>query len=254
MNLEHDVERRDGVTFVTASVHNPAPVIRHARLENRLGGTVLPPRKNGVPKRGWDETGVTITVPAGKTIGIGYACSSPPEDPAVEIESTGRGPAPEDDTESRARRSLGTFRPPRMAVTEPETTGAGESVAESRNDPPEHSDDIDRAVRRIELGERLETTGVEGAADVLEELAETALVGDETAPVGHTGIEIARVLDRALEEDAEILEGYASRLRSRADRLRRAAEQALEDAARAQSRADRARSVELPVDTLERFA
>lgn len=280
MNLEHEAERRDGMTFVTATVHNPAPVTRHVRLENRLEGAVLPPRSNGVPERGWDEAGITLTVPAGETIGIGYACSSPPADPAVEIETTGRGPAPEDDLESRARRTLGTFRPPRVAVTKsgtsgvddanqsqhagrnqtavdepvPESPGAHEGVTEGRGDSTENSDDIDRAIRRIELGERLAAAGVEEAADALEELAETDLVGDGTAPVGPAGIADAKALDTALEDDTETLEGEASRLRSKADRLRRAAKRAEENAAQVESQADRARSVELPLDVLGRFA
>lgn len=280
MKLEYEAEQRNGITFVTATVHNPAPVTRHARLENRLESAVMPPRRNGVPDRGWDETGVTLTVPAGRTLGIGYACSAPPADPAVEIAATGRGTAPEEAAELRARRSLGTFRPPRMAVTEPapsdtdeegqsrrnsrkqstcdgtglDSTGAHEKDTGSRSDAAEHGEDVDRAMRRIELGEQLAAAGVEVAADVLEELAERALVGCGEAPVDHTGIETARDLDRALEDDAETLEGEASRLRSKADKLRRAAEQAEENAARTQSRADRARSLELPLEALERFA
>lgn len=280
MNLEYEAERRDGMTFVTVTVHNPAPVKRHARLENRLDSPVLPPRRNGVPECGWDETGVTLTVAAGRTVGVGYVCSSPPTEPAVEIEATARGAAPVEDAEFRARRSLGTFRPPRMAVTgsaetnadetdqlrrdspaqrtveetEPDPTETHGGVRESQCELPEHGDDVNRAVRRVELGERLAAAGVEEAADVLEDLAETDLVGDEPARVGPAGIELARGLDSALDDDAETFQEEASRLRSKADRLRRAAERAAEDAARAQSRADRARSVELPIDTLERFA
>ncbi|AUX07681.1 hypothetical protein AArcSl_0023 [Halalkaliarchaeum desulfuricum] len=287
MKLEHDTERRDGVTFVTATVYNPAPVTRHARVENRLEGTVLPPRRNGVPERGWDEAGVTLTVPAEKTVGIGYACSSPPSDPAVEIESTGRGPAPEDDAESRARRSLGTFRPPRMVVTEPAVSGDDDADQSPRDDrdslavdecgpesdgghepddgtrigSEERNDDVERATRRVALAAQLASAGVEDAAEVLEELVETDLVegetdlvGDETNPVGGTGIAGARALERALEADVETLEGEASRLRSKADRLRRAANRAEENAAQAESRAEVARSVDLPLDALERFA
>lgn len=258
------------MTFVTATLHNPASVTRHARVKNRLDGPVLPPLEQGIPEQGWDEDGVTVTVPAETTVGIGYACRAPPDPSAssVELDATGRGTAPEDAPERRARRSLETFRPPREAVQ-------GESAViedETRRQPPrnrrcsprdrrqtddrrgrQRADDagsekpaVTRAKRRIELGDRLAECGVDGAADALERLGDSDLVRER-------GIDGAVNLRGRLGEDAETLDREADRLRSEAKRLREAADQAEEEATQLSSRAERARSIEVPVDALGRF-
>ncbi|MEF8779160.1 MAG: hypothetical protein V5A46_00605 [Haloferacaceae archaeon] len=258
MNLEHAVKRREGVTFVRATVHNPAPVTRHVRLENRLDGAVLPPRRNGVPERGWDEDGVTLTVPPEATLGVGYACRSPPAEPPVGIEATGRGPAPDDSGVRRARRALGTFRPPRAVVAGGEI-GRDEAESgrdEARNriggpggpaDRDHRGDDAERAAMRVELGCRLADADVEEAIEVIETLGESDLVAQG-------GIEGVRTLVDGLEGDASTLDREASRLRSAAQRLREAAERADASAERAGERARRARNAEVPLDALGSFA
>lgn len=252
---------------MTATVDNPAPVRRHVRLENRLDGPALPPRSNGVPERGWDEDGVTLTVPPNATCGVGYACRSPPIEPPIEIETTGRGAAPEDPAELRARRSLGPFRPPRAVVTGIESgSESGVDDASDRirdgggrtddgddgddgdvHDGDVHDGDVDDAARRVELGRRLAAAGVEEATDVLEILGETDLVDPD-------GIAGAKALAAGLDDDASTLDRQARRLAARADRLRRAAERAESDADRARERAELARTVEVPIDALGSFA
>lgn len=117
MRLAWDLQEYDELILVTARVHNPAPVKRYVRLQNHLDGKVRPPRSNGIPERGWDVDGVTITIPAQSVRGVGYACKADRTSPPLGIESTGRGNAPDADAPTRAHRLLDTFRPPRNAVT-----------------------------------------------------------------------------------------------------------------------------------------
>ncbi|EMA68291.1 DUF7857 domain-containing protein, partial [Halorubrum kocurii] len=60
MDLAWDVEREGGVSLVRCRVRNDDAVPRRVRIESRLDGPVLPPRRDGVPETGWDEAGVTL--------------------------------------------------------------------------------------------------------------------------------------------------------------------------------------------------
>lgn len=80
--LTAETVRTDGVTFVELLVDAGRP--HEVRIESRLDGPVWPPRTGGRPAPGWDETGVTATVEAGRTP-FGFATSAEPERPPAEL-------------------------------------------------------------------------------------------------------------------------------------------------------------------------
>ncbi|RDZ43089.1 hypothetical protein C5B91_13230 [Haloferax sp. Atlit-10N] len=132
MHSDIDVTVDDGVALVSVRVHNDAPVDRRVRLRNRLDGSVLPPRRAGVPEAGWDDDGFEGVVPASSTVALGYAVSpSSTADRdaatdfdarpgcAVDIDVLGRAEGSEQATGSTpedAVRTLGSARPPADAV------------------------------------------------------------------------------------------------------------------------------------------
>ncbi|SFF80449.1 hypothetical protein SAMN04488063_0350 [Halopelagius inordinatus] len=135
--MHHDasVDTVSGTTLVTVRVRNDAPVARRVRVRNRLDGPVFPPRREGVPKAGWDDNGYEGIVPAGGTVALGYACpvdadESGDTDP-VAVESLGRADdaerADESDAVAEAVRSLGRSRPPADAVPDPTETARDDS-------------------------------------------------------------------------------------------------------------------------------
>ncbi|MFC5368246.1 hypothetical protein [Salinirubrum litoreum] len=74
MDCDCAVTTAAGVAFVGIRLRNPTPVARRVRVENRLAGPLLPPRAEGVPDAGWDETGVSVVVPPHESRPLGYAC------------------------------------------------------------------------------------------------------------------------------------------------------------------------------------
>lgn len=137
MQLDWTLDVAGGVTLVSLHLQNDASVPRRVRVENRLDGPVLPPRRCGHPEFGWDEDGVALTLVPGETAGLGYACpvptrdddGGPPTAPPVAIvvdePVTSREaeswpgteePTHADDAVARAIRDLGESRPPRAAV------------------------------------------------------------------------------------------------------------------------------------------
>jgi hypothetical protein len=141
------VSRADGTTLVTVRVENTVARPRQVRVDNRLDGPISPPRRRGVAERGWDDDGVTRTVPGGGTLSIGYACRAPPKTPPVTV----RDAPPGDDGETpvdRALRSLGDHAPPRAALAaDPED---GDRGSPGPGDGPDFGDG---SVDDDELGE-----------------------------------------------------------------------------------------------------
>lgn len=153
MNVDATATLVDGraIALVCVVVENPAPVPRRARLRNRLGGPLLPPRSAGLPERPWNEEVATVVVPGGGHRALGYACplaSAPeattlPESP-VELVKTERAGGPEregsgrstvpggsaglsvprvpESTADAAVRRLGRPEPPRDAVPDSKRT------------------------------------------------------------------------------------------------------------------------------------
>lgn len=142
MHLEWTLDRTDDVTLVRLTLHNDAGLARRVRLRNRLDGPVLPPRRQGTPETGWDRNGVSVVVPAGDSVALGYACPADPDEPPATIESV---TGVDGDTESRpdadvdhAIRTLGDHRPPRAVLgddTSPSPAPEQESGTESNLDP-----------------------------------------------------------------------------------------------------------------------
>ncbi|MFW5917154.1 MAG: hypothetical protein ACOCRD_01950 [Halorubrum sp.] len=150
MDLTWTVDREDDASLVCCRVRNDGAVPRRVRIENRLDGPVLPPRRAGVPERGWDANGVTVRLAPGQRRALGFAVPAPPVEPPVEIiDDQVPGPvevseiqaAPDvigsSGTESRgqsrdrngstatvtaALRALPEHRPPRAAVADGDAT------------------------------------------------------------------------------------------------------------------------------------
>jgi hypothetical protein len=74
MDWDCAVRTAAGVAFVTVHLRNRTPVARRVRVENRLAGPLLPPRTEGVPAAGWDDSGVAVVVGPHETHPLGYAC------------------------------------------------------------------------------------------------------------------------------------------------------------------------------------
>lgn len=114
----------DGVTLVTVRLSGEG-VARRVRVEQRLDGPVWPPRCEGRPEAGWDETGYEGVVPADGRLVLGYATPAPPdEDPvAVEEGAVVRDGAAETDAggPTDILQRLGDPSPPREAVPLPPT-------------------------------------------------------------------------------------------------------------------------------------
>lgn len=80
--LQVETVRSDDVTLVELLVTAERP--HRVRVESCVDGPVWPPRSNGRPVDGWDDTGVTATVDEGTTA-FGFATPADPVDPAAEL-------------------------------------------------------------------------------------------------------------------------------------------------------------------------
>lgn len=131
VELDVETERRDCVTFVAATVRNDGTAARRLRLRTPLR-PVWPPRRQGVPAAGWYDGGVTLTVPAGRRRGVGFATpaspdgtvltvaeSVPADDGAGSVADVTAGeevPAGDEVTPEHVVRALGDPTPPADAV------------------------------------------------------------------------------------------------------------------------------------------
>ncbi|WP_410765921.1 hypothetical protein [Haloferax sp. DFSO60] len=136
MDYTLDVSTVDGLTLVSVVLDNTAPIDRRVRVENHLGGPVLPPRRRGVPESGWDEMGYEGTIPAESTRALGYSCPVVPDGDAedvevVSVEVLGRAVEDSEMTPDDVVRELGPSRPPADVVS---VSPAVESTNRSAND------------------------------------------------------------------------------------------------------------------------
>lgn len=140
MRLETETTRRRDVTLVAARVVNDGDDAVRARVADQCGGSVWPPRNEGIPAPGWDDGGWEGVVPAGAATPLGYATPAEPATPPVAFAWTERAAdsATEsridaDDTvqqsASRTLTDLGDPRPPRDAIAPP-TTALPDGVRE----------------------------------------------------------------------------------------------------------------------------
>ena len=163
-------------TLVTLALSSPDPT--HVRVENRLDGPVWPPREQGVPAAGWDESGFSGVVDG--TLALGYACpveGAETTGPPVELVDE-RPPTDEDDrpTARSLVRDLGDASPP-ADVVGPVVDGAADhesdSIAADRTPdvtpPPAVTTWLDDVRRRVETADRLSAaTSVDEATDAVD--------------------------------------------------------------------------------------
>lgn len=125
MELDWSVDGEGDASLVGFRVRNDGAVPRRVRIESRLDGPVLPPRRGGVPEAGWDAAGVTAVIDPGEREAFGFAALAEPTEPPVELASVdpvpsdgddGRAATGADDPVRAAVRDLESHRPPRRAV------------------------------------------------------------------------------------------------------------------------------------------
>jgi hypothetical protein len=80
--LTVDAIEAERATFVEVVIEAERP--HRVRLEPAFDGPIWPPRLDGAPLDGWDDTGVTIRIAAGRTP-VGFATPVRPTPPAVEL-------------------------------------------------------------------------------------------------------------------------------------------------------------------------
>ncbi|WP_380679320.1 hypothetical protein [Salinigranum sp. GCM10025319] len=173
--VDWHVSRVDGTTLVTVRVTNTVGRSRRVRVDNLLDGPISPPRRRGVAERGWDDDGVTRTVPGDGTLSIGYACRAPPETPPVAV----RDAPPEDHDETpvdRALRSLGDHAPPRAALATDPEDGLGDSV-----DPDDRPDTDERSDTDVELGASNTDSDTDATADEATDADDGSSAGSQKA-------------------------------------------------------------------------
>lgn len=130
MRLETETDRRRGVTLVAARVVNDGDDAARVRVADQCGGSVWPPREDGVPVAGWDDGGWEGVVPAGTSKPLGYATDATPASPPVAFAWTERAAGGEtsstaaladlgDPSPAAALADLGDPRPPRDAIAPP---------------------------------------------------------------------------------------------------------------------------------------
>ncbi|WP_436923048.1 DUF7857 domain-containing protein [Halosimplex amylolyticum] len=111
---ECDTVRRNGVTFVRATVENERATPQVVELENRLEGPVWPPRFGDVTAPEWTGGTWKARVEPDQTLGVGYATPAPPladGDPVAVVSRERAGDAGESDPEE-VLASLDDWAPP----------------------------------------------------------------------------------------------------------------------------------------------
>jgi len=252
MDLAWTVEQDGGVSLVRCRVHNDEAVPRRVRLDSRLDGPVLPPRRAGVPERGWDAGGVVVRLAPSESRGVGFAAVADSVEPPVEVcaaeietdnaripgESDQSLAVPAETPPLTAIRTLGDHRPPRETVTDETTDGS--SGPDTKTDRPDDGDGdangdgsevdgddavptavgewLDAVADRVGRAERLTDADLDAATDVVKET---------------NGVDGVSDLRRRVETDAE-------RLRAVSDRTA--------------ALAARAESTDVPIEALERLA
>ncbi|GAB3705560.1 DUF7857 domain-containing protein [Halorubrum pallidum] len=150
MDLTWTVEREGDASLVRCRVYNDEGIPRRVRLDSRLDGPVLPPRRSGVPEAGWDSAGVDVRLAPDESRAMGFAVPAEPVEPPVEIrevesvtdresarsENGHVSPAPSESSSRAAVRDLGGYRPPRDVVVDRDTgrTGVGADAVGGESD------------------------------------------------------------------------------------------------------------------------
>lgn len=182
-SLDWHLRSVDGITLVELVVRSQRD--ERIRVESALD-PVWPPRTQGVPVEGWDETGFSGTVEAGDPLVLGYASPADPVEPPARLD-TPRDPNGGTDIDARSLvRALGDPAPPREAVPE-----HGSPIGE-HNEVEEWFDAVEE---RLVVAQRLAA-----ATDAAEARAAVDTAG---------GIAAVRRLATALEADEQRLDRLA---------------------------------------------
>lgn len=283
--LDHEcrLDRAGERTLVEVVVKNETTVDRRVRVDNRLDARVEPPREGGAPAPGWDEDGWTGVVPADGRLTLGYACASPPADPAVAVTDEGR---PDDETAAAtprdAVRLLGDAAPPVEAVPDAEDPDpdppAPVAAMTERLDGDAPASDASAADTEASDGSSVDPDVRDDSPAVPTRSGDSVTTGDAETPVrpdSHDGDDslpdaVASWLDEVTDrvDDAERVasgdlatvarvaeaRGGAAATAALAGTLA-ADERALRAlAARAERLADRAAGVEVPAEALRRLS
>jgi len=221
--LDCTTETVAGVTLVSLHLESDAP--ERVTVERTHEAPIWPPRRQGVPERGWDADGWTGVVRPDDPRSLGYATPTAPPEPPVHVTETEPDPATTETPDPRdVLRSLGDPRPPRDAV-EPSV----ETASPGADGDPDSGDAVDPAAQSRD-GPALDA--IAARLDRAEELARISSVEEAGRLVDDAGgIEAVRELVAQLERDRAAL----ADLHERTTRLR-----------------DRA-TVEVPVDDLARL-
>jgi len=223
--LDWQQDRTGGVTLVELVVRSGRD--ERVRVDSRLE-PVWPPRRQGVPAAGWDETGYEGEIEADSRLVLGYASPAEPADPPAEL--TEPRAATEEVTAHDLLRTLGEAGPPRDAVAAVEATSdPDERVTPELDDRPTRSlegncDKSDLATWFEGVEERLAAAERLATADDVEE------AHDAIAAAG--GIEGVRNLQARLDADARQLDRFGDRRRELQQRVE---------------------AVEIPLEALERL-
>lgn len=239
--LDWDLTRTGEVTLVELAVGSEFD--QHVCIESQLT-PVWPPRRQGVPQRGWDGSTFEGTVSQDSELVFGYASPAEPAEPPATITATEPPSADETVRPRDIVHTLGDASPPR------DTFGRTHSEKSERPPVTQESTETDQATQveteprqgsehgtDTEHQQPREPTAwfdaVESRVTTTEQLARTTDAGEVRAAVDELGgIEDIRALQAQLNADRRRLTEVQQRSETLAERLA---------------------SVELPLATLERI-
>ncbi|SNR49051.1 DUF7857 domain-containing protein [Halorubrum vacuolatum] len=258
MERSWSVDRVDGITLVRCRVRNDRSVPRRVRIESRLDGPVLPPRRRGVPENGWDESGVTLRLEPGERRALGFASPAEPTDPPVTVSETEPTTEDREADACEAVRRLETHRPPADVVERiggafgMDDDDEGDDSGDSDDESDDSGDDDDESDG---------TTGSEGGTTSEEPHGPEGSCGPERVNEWLGRIEKRiergeRLTNPDLETATEALveTGGLTALADLNDRLEVDAEQLQQISDRAATLAERADAVDVPIDAMEELA
>lgn len=211
-SLDWEQTRRDGVTLVELAVTTAAE--EWVRVESELQ-PVWPPRRQGVPASGWDETGFEGRVDPEAPLVVGYASPATPAEPPARVQILDEKTDTESDASHRIVRTLGTSAPPQDAVPTPATTDSSlDTDGTPASQPPPASTGPD--------GSAIEPwfEAVEGRLADAEQLAGVSGADEARAAMDALGgIEAVRELQARVDQDRQELRSLGERQRHLLDRL-----------------------------------
>jgi len=247
--LDWKFDRTGEVTLVELSVRSDRA--QRVRIESRLR-PVWPPRRQGVPVQGWDDSSFEGTVGGDEPLVVGYATPAPPEEPPAEITGTDSPEQEATVTPDTLVRALGDSRPPRDALSGPERPGASadatvqfeRTAGAHKADPPHADGGVATAARGVARKQPTATANPKPVEPAAWFEAVESRIGTTERLAGATDAdEIRAAVDEAGGIDA------VRELQAQLDADRR---QLREIRRRSEALAEQLSAVELPLATLER--